>query len=51
VRQHRGGECGDRIELDFLPDDQYLFRAALPKEAVAGFVGCLTGRTKKTCNA
>jgi bifunctional DNA-binding transcriptional regulator/antitoxin component of YhaV-PrlF toxin-antitoxin module len=47
VLQHLGIKPGEKIELDLLPDGRGVLRAVRPTGTIAGFVGLLTGRTKK----
>ncbi len=47
VLQHLGIRPGEKIELDLLPDGRGLLKAARLSGTIDGFVGLLTGRTKK----
>jgi antitoxin PrlF len=47
VLQHLGIKPGDKIELDLLPDAKGMLKAAQPGGTIGGFVGLLSGRTKK----
>jgi bifunctional DNA-binding transcriptional regulator/antitoxin component of YhaV-PrlF toxin-antitoxin module len=47
VMQHLGIKPGGKIELDLLPDGQGIIRAARPAGTIDGFLGVLSGRTKK----
>ena len=47
VLQHLGIKPWEKIELDLLPDGRGLLKAARPSGTIEGFVGLLSGRTKK----
>ena len=47
VLQHLGIKPGEKIELDLLPDGRGVLRAARQTGTIAGFIGLLSGRTKK----
>ena len=47
VLQHLGIRPGEKIELDLLPDGRGVLKAARQAGAIVGFVGLLSGRTKK----
>ncbi|MHB0989881.1 MAG: AbrB/MazE/SpoVT family DNA-binding domain-containing protein [Burkholderiales bacterium] len=47
VLQHLGIKPGEKIELDLLPDGLGILKAARPVGTIAGFVGLLSGRTRK----
>ncbi|KAF0162009.1 MAG: regulator of stationary/sporulation protein expression [Rhodocyclaceae bacterium] len=50
VLQHLGIKPGDKIDLDLLPDGRGVIKAARPAGSIAGFVGLLTGRTRKVAS-
>ena len=50
VLQHLGIRPGEKIELDLLPDDKGLLKAARPGGTIDGFVGLLAGRTRKVAS-
>jgi bifunctional DNA-binding transcriptional regulator/antitoxin component of YhaV-PrlF toxin-antitoxin module len=50
VLQHLGIRPGEKIELDLLPDGRGLLKAARPAGTIDGFVGLLSGRTKKVAS-
>lgn len=47
VLQHLGIKPGEKIELDLLPDGRGILKAARAAGTMDGFVGLLSGRTKK----
>ncbi len=47
VLQHLGIKPGEMIELEVLPNGQGLLKAARPSGTIDGFLGLLTGRTRK----
>lgn len=47
VLQHLGIKPGEKIELDLLPDGRGVIKAARQTGTISGFVGLLSGRTKK----
>ncbi len=47
VLQHLGIRPGEKIELDKLPDGRVTLRAARPQGMIDGFLGLLSGKTKK----
>ena len=47
VLQHLGIRPGEKIELDLLPHGRGMLKAARPAGKIDGFVGLLTGRSKK----
>jgi AbrB family looped-hinge helix DNA binding protein len=47
VLQHLGIEPGEKIEVDKLPDGRVALRAARPAGTIDGFLGLLSGRTRK----
>ena len=47
VLQHLGIKPGEKIELDLLPDGRGVLKAARQTGTIAGFVGLLSGRSKK----
>lgn len=50
VLQHLGIKPGDKIELELLPDQRGLLKAARPAGTIADFVGLLAGRTAKVAS-
>jgi hypothetical protein len=47
VLQHLGIRPGEKIDLDLLPDGRGMIKAARFTGTIDGFVGLLSGRTKK----
>jgi AbrB family looped-hinge helix DNA binding protein len=47
VLHHLGIQPGEKIELDKLPDGRITLRAAKPSGTIDGFLGLLSGKTKK----
>ncbi len=47
VLHHLGIRPGEKIELDKLPDGRVALRAAKPSGTIDGFIGLLSGKTKK----
>ena len=47
VLQHLGIKPGEKIELDLLPYGRGILKAARPTGTIDGFIGLLSGRTKK----
>jgi AbrB family looped-hinge helix DNA binding protein len=47
VLQHLGIRPGEKIELDKLPDGRVVLKASRPTGTIDGFLGLLTGKTKK----
>ena len=47
VLQHLGIRPGEKIELDKLPNGQVALKAARPVGHIDGFLGLLSGKTKK----
>jgi len=47
VLHHLGIKPGEKIELDLLPDGRGLLKAARPTDTIEGFIGLLSGRSKK----
>jgi antitoxin PrlF len=47
VLQHLGVHPGDKIEVDELPDGRIALRAARPGGSIDGFIGLLSGKSKK----
>jgi bifunctional DNA-binding transcriptional regulator/antitoxin component of YhaV-PrlF toxin-antitoxin module len=47
VLQHLGIKPGEKIEIDLLPDGRGMLKAAQPTGSIDGFVGLLSGRSKK----
>lgn len=50
VLQHLGIKAGEKIVLDKLPDGRVGLRAALPEGTIDGFIGLLTGKSKKVAS-
>jgi len=44
---HLGIKPGERIDFDKLPNGELRIRAARPTGSIEGFVGLLSGKTKK----
>lgn len=47
VLQHLGVKPGEKIELELLPNGRGVVRAARPSGAIDGFLGVLSGKTRK----
>lgn len=47
VLQHLGVRPGEKIELDLLPDGRGILKPARRTETIEGFIGLLSGRSKK----
>ncbi len=50
ILRHLGIKPGEKIELDLLPDGRGMLKAGRPANSIDGFIGMLSGRTKKVAS-